>query len=234
MKALIQEINSLLGLHSSHFSTLNTFEDQSEWINKNLSKDSSYVFSSLPNMIQRQLLMDRDPHGNVQVSRIETEYLLIDMVEDRLKEMKNEGSFHGKFSYQSHFLGYEGRAGFPSNFDADYCYSLGFTSFLLIAGDCTGYIASVKNLAQNNEKWEAGGIPLTVMMNMEMRKGKMKPVIQKALVDLNGKPFKSFQANRGDWAVKTSYLYPGAIQYFGPPEITDRPAESLVLESQDR
>ncbi len=227
---LISELNDLLAAHEKHFATLNTFESQSEWVNKHLSKDSSYVFSSLPNSIQRQLLMDRDPHGNVQVSRIDTEKLLIEMVESRLKELKNEGKFKGKFSSQNHFFGYEGRCAFPSNFDADYCYSLGYTAFLLIASGVTGYISSVKNLAAPAEQWIAGGIPLTMMMNMEQRHGKLKPVIKKALVELEAKPFKAFAKNREEWAIKTSYTYPGAIQYYGPDEVCNQPTMTLKLE----
>jgi pyrophosphate--fructose-6-phosphate 1-phosphotransferase len=227
---LIRELNDLLADHSGHYSTLHTFEDQSEWINKNLSRDSSYVFSSLPNSIQRQLLMDRDPHGNVQVSRIETEKLLIEIVTDKLAEMKSEGRFQGKFSTQSHFFGYEGRCAFPSNFDTDYCYSLGYNAFLLIARGFTGYMSSIRNLAAPADEWVAGGIPITMMMNLEQRHGAMKPVIKKALVELDGKPFKSFAAHRDGWAVKTSYLYPGAIQYYGPDEVCNQPTITLTLE----
>ena len=227
---LIRELNDLLADHSGHYATLHTFEDQSEWINKNLSRDSSYVFSSLPNSIQRQLLMDRDPHGNVQVSRIETEKLLIEIVTDKLAEMKSEGRFHGKFSTQSHFFGYEGRCAFPSNFDADYCYSLGYNAFLLIARGFTGYMSSIRNLSAPAEEWVAGGIPITMMMNLEQRHGAMKPVIKKALVELDGKPFRSFAAHRDGWAVKTSYLYPVAIQYYGPDEVCNQPTITLTLE----
>lgn len=228
---LITELNNLLAEHERHFSTLNTFEDQAEWINKNLSRDSSYVFSSLPNSIQRQLLMDRDPHGNVQVSRIETEKLLIEIVGDRLNEMKNEGTFKGKLNTQSHFFGYEGRCAFPSNFDANYCYAIGYNAVLLIASEFTGYMSSIKNLAEPAEAWEAGGIPITMMMNLEQRKGKMKPVIKKALVDLEGKPFKTFARNRDNWAIKTSYIYPGAIQYYGPDPVCNEPTMTLELEN---
>ncbi len=230
MGILIAELNDLLADNAAHYGTLNTFEAQSEWINKKLSKDSSYAFSSLPNDIQRQLLMDRDPHGNVQVSRIETEKLLIELVESRLKELKNGGHYSGTFSSQHHFFGYEGRCAFPSNFDADYCYSLGRTVFVLIANGLTGYMASVKNLAQPAEQWVAGGIPITMMMNLEQRHGKMKPVIQKALVKLSGKPFKKFSSLREEWAIKTAYTYPGAIQYYGPAEVCDKPTRTLILE----
>jgi len=230
--ALISELNNLLAEKADYYETLNTFEAQSEWINKNLSKDSSYVFSSLPNNIQRQLLMDRDPHGNVQVSRIETEILLIEMVEDRLKELKAEGKFKGKFSHQHHFFGYEGRCAFPSNFDADYCYALGYTAFTLISNGLTGYMSSVQNLSKPASEWIAGGIPVTMMMNLEMRHGKNKPVIKKALVELDGKPFKTFAAKRDTWALKTSFRYPGAIQYYGPDEVCNAPTLTLALEHE--
>ncbi|ORC35059.1 diphosphate--fructose-6-phosphate 1-phosphotransferase [Marispirochaeta aestuarii] len=230
MKTLIGELNDLLAEHQAYYATLNTFEDQSEWINKNLSRESSYVFSSLPNNIQRQLLMDRDPHGNVQVSRIETEKLLIEIIEDRLREMKTEGRYSGKFSHQHHFFGYEGRCAFPSNFDADYCYSLGFNAFVLIANGLTGYMSSVKNLSKPASEWIAGGIPVTMMMNLEQRHGKKKPVIRKALVELDGKPFKAFAAERETWAVETSFAYPGAIQYYGPDEVCNQPTMTLKIE----
>lgn len=230
MKALIAELNDLLAHHAEFFSTLRTFEDQAEWVNRQLSKDSSYTFSSLPHSIQRQLLMDRDPHGNVQVSRIETEQLLILMVGDRLDELKAEGKYKGKFSAQNHFFGYEGRCAFPSNFDADYCYSLGYTAFLLISNGLTGYLSSVRNLQAPAEEWIAGGIPLTMMMRMEQRHGAQKPVIRKALVDLEGAPFKAFAAHRAEWAEKTSFMNPGAIQYFGPDEVSNQPTFTLKLE----
>lgn len=233
MKVLITELNNLMAEHEKHFSSLKTFEDQSEWVNKNLSRDASYAFSSLPVDIQRQLLMDRDPHGNVQVSRIETEKLLIDMVEDTLKEMKNEGRFSGKFSHQHHFFGYEGRAAFPSNFDADYCYALGRSAFLLIAAGLTGYMSAVKGLHKPAEQWLPGGIPVTMMMNLERRHGKDKPVIRKALVELEGAPFRRFAAQREKWAVETCYRNPGAIQYYGPDEVCNRPTLTLEWEQQE-
>lgn len=232
MKLLIEEINNLLAEHEEHFKTLNTFEEQARWINKNLSKDSSYVFSSLPDNIQRQLLMDRDPHGNVQVSRIETEKLLIEMVDSRVSELKNEGKFSGNFSPQHHFFGYEGRCAFPSNFDADYCYSLGYNAYVLIASDLTGYISTIGNTAKSADRWTAGGTPVTMMMNLEKRHGKMKPVIKKALVDLEGKPFKVFKENREKWALKSDYVFPGAIQYYGPAEVCDAPTITLKLENE--
>jgi pyrophosphate--fructose-6-phosphate 1-phosphotransferase len=233
MRTLIGEINDLLADHQAYFATLNTFEDQAEYVNRHLSRDSSYAFSSLPYDIQRQLLMDRDPHGNVQVSRIETEKLLIEMVEDRLREMRNEGTYKGKFSTQNHFFGYEGRCAFPSNFDADYCYTLGYTAFLLIAAGLTGYISSVRHLSKPVNEWIAGGVPLTMMMNMEQRHGKLKPVIKKALVELDGNPFRSFAKKREEWAVKTSFTFPGAIQYYGPDSVANRPTITLELEHAD-
>ena len=230
MKMLISELNDLLAEGQSYYSTLHTFEDQSEWVNQNLSRDASYAFSSLPNNIQRQLLMDRDPHGNVQVSRIETEKLLIEMVTDRLNQLKAEGKYSGEFGTQNHFLGYEGRSGFPSNFYADYCYALGYNACLLIANKLTGYISSITNLSKPAAQWKAGGAPLTMMMNMEQRRGKKVPVIKKAMVELDGKPFRAFAAVRDEWAVKTLYTYPGAIQYYGPDEVCNVPPESLRLE----
>ena len=232
MKQLIAELNDLLAEHAEHFGTLNTFESQSRWINRELSRDSSYIFSTLPNNIQRQLLMDRDPHGNVQVSRIETEKLLIQMVSSRLDEMKSEGKFKGTFSPQDHFFGYEGRCAFPSNFDADYCYSLGYNSYILAASGITGYISSIRNTAKTVKEWTAGGVPVTMMMNLESRHGKMKPVIKKAMVNLEGKPFSEFSANRDIWAIKSSYVFPGAIQYFGPPEVCDVTSITLQLEGK--
>ncbi|MFP4179022.1 MAG: diphosphate--fructose-6-phosphate 1-phosphotransferase [Spirochaetaceae bacterium] len=230
VKNLIYELNTILAEHESYFNTLHTFEDQAEWINKKLSRDTSYVFSTLPNNIQRQLLMDRDPHGNVQVSRIETEKLLIEMTEDRLNELKSQDKFKGKFKTQHHFLGYEGRAAFPSNFDANYTYALGYNAYVLISFGLTGYITSIRNLSQPAEQWVPGGIPITMMMNLERRHGAMKPVIKKALVDLDDKPFKVFAAKRGEWALKTSYTYPGAIQYFGPEDVCNEPPMTIAIE----
>jgi len=232
MKILIDEINTLLADHAEYYGTLNTFEEQARWINKNLSKDSSYVFSSLPDNIQRQLLMDRDPHGNVQVSRIETEKLLIEMVGSRVNELKNEGKFKGSFSPQHHFFGYEGRCAFPSNFDADYCYSLGYNAYVLIQAGLTGYISTIRNTAKGADKWIAAGTPATMMMNMEKRNGEMKPVIKKALVDLEGKPFTTYKEKRDEWAIKSDYIYPGAIQYYGPAEVCDAPTLTVQLESK--
>jgi diphosphate-dependent phosphofructokinase len=230
MKILIAELNDLMAANADYFQTMTSFEEQSEWINRSLSKDSSYAFSSLPNNIQRQLLMDRDPHGNVQVSRIETEKLLIEMVEDSLKRLRSEGTYTGSFSSQNHFFGYEGRCAFPSNFDSDYCYSLGYNAFLLIASGLTGYISSISNLSAPADQWQAGGIPVTMMMNMEQRHGQKKPVIKKALVELDEKPFRTFAEHRDQWYKETCFTFPGAIQYYGPDEVCNRPTTTLILE----
>ena len=201
-------------------------------IENTLSSENSAVFRSLPALIKSQLLMDRDPHGNVQVSRIETEKLLISMVEEKLAKLKKEGKYNGKFSTQSHFFGYEGRCAFPSNFDADYCYSLGYNAFALISFGLTGYLSSVRNLTETANDWIAGGVPLTMMMNMERRHGEMKPVIKKALVELDGPVFKKLETNREDWAMNDRYLFPGAIQYFGPASVCDITTVTLRLESE--
>jgi len=232
MKKLIAELNDLLSEHADHFASLNGFTEQSEYINPKLSKDASYTFSSLPWDIQRQLLMDRDPHGNVQVSRIETEKLLIEMVENKLEEMKSEGKYSGSFSHQHHFFGYEGRCATPSNFDADYTYALGITAVLLINSGLSGYMASVKGLAKGLDNMVAGGIPVTMMMNLEQRHGKKKPVIRKALVELEGKPFNTFKAKRKEWATNTRFSYPGPIQYFGPSKVCDGSTVTLQLEQE--
>ncbi|MDC7223855.1 MAG: diphosphate--fructose-6-phosphate 1-phosphotransferase [Spirochaetales bacterium] len=228
--ALIEELNDLLAHEAEVYATFKTFDEQREFINKKLTKDSSYVYSSLPSEIQKQLIMDRDPHGNVQVSRIETEKLLIEMVEDRLDELKTKGEYPGKFSTQAHFFGYEGRCAFPSNFDADYCYTLGFSAFMLITAGLTGYIANVSDLEAPADEWKAGGCPLTMMMNMEQRHGSMKPVIKKALVELEGKPFKAFAEQRDVWALETCFTFPGAIQYYGPDQVCNMPTKTLTLE----
>jgi pyrophosphate--fructose-6-phosphate 1-phosphotransferase len=203
-------------------------------IENTLSSENSSVFKSLPALIKSQLLMDRDPHGNVQVSKIETEKLLISMVEEKLAKLKKEGKYSGKFSTQSHFFGYEGRCAFPSNFDADYCYSLGFNAFALINFGLTGYLSSVRNLTAPATEWIAGGVPLTMMMNMERRHGEMKPVIKKALVELDGPVFKKLESNREDWAMNDRYLFPGAIQYFGPSSVCDITTVTLALESSSK
>jgi pyrophosphate--fructose-6-phosphate 1-phosphotransferase len=229
MKKLIDELNDLLAAESAYFDTLGD-DDKLQFVNKKLSSDTSQAFSSLPGAIQMQLLADRDPHGNVQVSKIETEKLLIDLVGDTLREWKAKGEYNGKFSALNHFFGYEGRCAAPSNFDADYCYSLGFTASALMGAGKSGYISSVRNLTKSADHWIAGGIPLTMMMNLERRHGKSKPVIRKALVELDGKPFKMFEKMRDTWAMNDDYLYPGPIQYFGPSEVCDITTETIQLE----
>ena len=232
--ALISELNDLLAKEAEYFASLRTIEDQKEWVNHELSRDTSYVFSSLPGGIQSQLLDDRDPHGNVQVSRIETEKLIIELVSERLNRMKLHGEYNGKFSALAHFFGYEGRCAFPSNFDADYCYGLGFSAFLLMSAGLTGYISNLADLHKGAAEWIPGGVPLTMMMNMEQRHGERKPVIRKALVELDGAPFQTFAANREEWAVETAYTFPGAIQYYGPSDVCDQPTETLKLEKGAR
>ncbi len=230
MKRLIAELNDLMAVKAAEFNKLAGFDAQADWLSKNLSKASAETFKALPAAIAQQFLMDRDPHGNVQVSRIETEKLLISLVETKLAAMKKSGTYKGSFSSYNHFFGYEGRCAFPSNFDADYCYSLGYTAFILIANGLTGYLSSVRNLTAPAKEWIAGGVPLTMMMNMEQRHGSKKPVIRKALVELDGKPFKTLAKNRPVWEVKTSYTFPGAIQYYGPDEVCNEPTQTLLLE----
>ncbi len=230
LKVLISEINDLLAAHGEEFNALETTASKIAYVESLLSISSKKVFNSLPESIESQLIMDRDPHGNVQVSLIETEKLLIETVKKRLAYLKKEGQYNGKFNAQHHFFGYEGRCAFPSNFDADYCYSLGYNAFILLASNLSGYLSSVTNLSEPAEKWQAGGIPITMMMNMEQRHGEMKPVIKKALVELDGQPFKYFEAQRDKWAVETSFTYPGAIQYFGPSEVCDQTTKTLALE----
>ena len=230
MKTLIAELNDLLA-HNDDFVALSTDEEKRQYVKGMLSPVSSDIYRSLPKGIAKQLTMDRDPHGNVQVSLIETEKLLIEMVAKRLAQLKAEGKYKGKFSAINHFFGYEGRCAIPSNFDADYTYSLGYTASILISEGKTGYMSSVRNLTAPASEWIAGGVPITTMMNMEKRHGAMKPVIQKALVRLDGAPFQFFKAVREDWADdKTSYIYPGPIQYYGPTEVCDLPTRTLMLE----
>ena len=233
VKTLIGEINDLLAAWEAEYSSLTTFDQQYSFIMERLTSNSGSVFSALPVDIQKQLLMDRDPHGNVQVSRIETEKLLITMVSKVLAERKAKGEYNGKFSGLSHFFGYEGRCAFPSNFDADYCYSLGYNAFLLIANGLTGYMSVVTGLSKGPAAWQAGGIPITKMMNMERRHGEDKPVIRKALVELDGKPFRYFESQRATWEVETCFTFPGAIQYYGPEEVCDITTRTLALE-QDK
>jgi pyrophosphate--fructose-6-phosphate 1-phosphotransferase len=230
VKALISELNDIMAQNKTEFEGLRSFQSHRAWLEKKLSRPSLVLFESFPEEIARQLLLDRDPHGNVQVSRIDTEKLLMHLTEKRLASMKVSGGYKGKFAAIGHFFGYEGRSAFPSNFDADYCYSLGFSAFFLIASGLTGYISSVCNLAAPASEWLAGGIPITMLMNMEWRKGKKNPVIRKALVDLNGAPFRTFAALRDELALKTCFRYPGAVQYFGPPEICDAVTMTLMLE----
>ena len=228
MKKLIAELNDFLA-HDDKFATLDV-EEERAYVTANLSKENAAIFASLPAGVARQLTLDRDPHGNVQVSLIETEKLLSEMVADKLEAWRAEGKYNGKFSRQHHFFGYEGRCAAPSNFDADYCYALGYTASALIANGKTGYMSSVRNTTAPASEWIAGGVPITMLMNMERRHGMMKPVIQKALVELDGAPFKTFAANREDWALNTCYVYPGPIQYFGPTQVCDQPTKTLVLE----
>ena len=228
---LIAEINELLaGSKADDFNALPSWEAKYAFIEAGLTKESMAVFALLPQSIQQQLFLERDPHGNVQVSLIESEKLFSAMVAENLKARKAAGKYSGKFGAQHHFLGYEGRCAFPSNFDADYCYSLGYNAFMLIQYGFTGYLSKVSNLSKPAEEWIAGGMPITKMMNIERRHGHDKPVIRKALVELDGKPFQYFAANRETWAVETCYVYPGAIQYFGPSEVCDQPTRTLALE----
>jgi len=231
-KKLIGELNDVIAKEADSFASVTNFIDQLYWISSRIPEPSYRFMQSLPPDIAAQFLMDRDPHGNVQVSRIETEKLLVGMVEKKLAEMKKNNKYKGSFSHQTHFFGYEGRCAFPSNFDADYCYSLGFGAFVLIASGLTGYLSSVKNLTAPASQWTAGGVPLTMMMNLEQRHGSKKPVIKKALVELDGKPFKAFAKNRDVWAEKTCFLFPGAIQYFGHSEVCDQPTMTLKLEHE--
>ena len=233
VKRLIAELNDLLAKSAEEFAKVDA-ADQRQWIIAHLSEENAKVYESLPAGVARQLSLDRDPHGNVQVSLIETEKLLSEMVAKRLEEMRAEGRFNGKFASLHHFFGYEGRCAHPSNFDADYCYALGFNAACLIRAGVTGYMSSVRNLTKPSVQWVAGGIPITMMMNMERRHGAMKPVIQKALVRLDGAPFQKFASKRDVWAVETSYVYPGPIQYFGPAEVCDQPTLTLKYEHQGK
>ncbi|MBO6088270.1 diphosphate--fructose-6-phosphate 1-phosphotransferase [bacterium] len=232
MKSMISNLNDIMAELETDPSFLNATSTREKFdiVERRLDDNNARVYNSLPALIKAQLLADRDPHGNVQVSKIETEKLLIEMISTRLNELKSEGSYTGKFSAQSHFFGYEGRCAFPSNFDADYCYSLGYNAFALINFGLTGYLSSVRNLTATASEWVAGGIPLTMMMNMEKRHGEMKPVIQKALVKLDGPVFKQLEENREDWALNDRYLFPGAIQYFGPSSVCDITTRTLQLE----
>ncbi len=228
---LIGEINELLaGEKTAEFNALPTWADKKAFIKNGLTDASYKVFDILPEGIQQQLFLERDPHGNVQVSLIESEKLFSQLVAKKLEERRKAGTYNGSFKTQHHFFGYEGRCAFPSNFDADYCYSLGYNAFMLIQYGYTGYLSKISNLSKPAEEWVAGGMPITKMMNMERRNGEDKPVIRKALVDLNGKPFQYFASHREAWAVETDYTYPGAIQYYGPSDVCDLTTKTLALE----
>ena len=232
MKTLIAQLNDMLAEHPE---VANLDEaKQNEFILTHLSAENAETYKSLPETVARQLANDRDPHGNVQVSLIETEKLLSDMVAQRLEVMRSEGNYNGSFKTQHHFFGYEGRCADPSNFDADYCYALGYNAAQLINCGATGYLSSIRNLARPSVQWVAGGIPITMMMNMEHRNGKNKPVIKKALVDLTGRPFQVFAQHRAKWAKETCYTYPGPIQYFGPEEVCDQTSLTLHYEQGDK
>ena len=233
VKSLIAEINDILAAKGDEFNSIESIKDKIVFMNKNLSAESLSVYSILPEGIQEQMIADRDPHGNVQVSKIESEKLVSSLVEARLKELKKEGKYDGKFNALHHFFGYEGRCAFPSNFDSDYCYSLGYNAFMLIQAGCTGYLSSIRNLSKPATEWKAGGMPITKMMNIERRHGEDKPVIKKALVELDGKPFKYFAENRDVWAVDTCYTFPGAIQYYGPESVCDLTTVTLKLEQSN-
>ena len=231
IKKLIAELNDMLAANQADFDLV-ADDHKIDYVLAHLSDENAAIFRSLPLSVSRQLALERDPHGNVQVSLIETEQLLAEMVSKKLAEWKKDGIYTGKFATQHHFFGYEGRCAAPSNWDADYCYSLGFNASMLMAAGKTGYMSSIKNTFRPADEWVAGGIPITAMMNMEKRSGEMKPVIRKALVELSGKPYKYFVRHRTEWARNTSFVYPGPIQYFGPAEVCDRPTMTLTLEQE--
>jgi 6-phosphofructokinase len=229
MKNLISELNDFLAHNQEEFDLVRR-SGKREYIISKLSPENSEIYASLPETVARQLTLDRDPHGNVQVSLIETEKLLTEMVSKKLSDWAKEGKYKGKFASITHFFGYEGRCAAPSNYDADYCYSLGYTASMLVASGKTGYMSSVKNTTAPAAEWVAGGVPITMMLNLERRHGEMKPVIQKALVKLDGAPFLYYKEKREEWAIHTDYVYPGPIQYFGPTEVCDQPSKTLQLE----
>ena len=231
MGVLIGELNETLAHHGDAFNALADLPAKRAFVAEKLTAPSASLYKSLPDDIANQLILDRDPHGNVQVARIDTQRLLIDLVEARLKDLKSAGIYKGSFAPLPHYFGYEGRCAFPSNFDADYCYTLGFTAALLIREKLTGYICSVRGLTKPAAQWQAGGVPMAQMMNMERRHGKMVPVIKKALVELDSPAFREFEKHRATWAKETSYAFPGAIQYFGPSEVSDTTTITLQLES---
>ena len=230
IKELISALNDILAENEVEFSKLGSMEEKKEFVCKRVSEKLSTLMAELPAGIASQLMSERDPHGNVAVSLIETEKLLIEMIRKRLSELKKEGKYTGKFASITHFFGYEGRCGMPSNFDANYTYALGYNAAMLLLNGFTGYMSYIKNLIKPTKDWECGGLPLTMMMNIEKRSGKEKPVIQKALVDLKGKPFKEFIKNRDKWALGENYLFPGPIQYFGPKDITEMTTKTLQYE----
>jgi len=232
MRTLIDELNELMAIKHEAFESFTNNQDKIDFITRKLSAISAKIYLTLPTVIRKQLIMDRDPHGNVQVSRIETEKLLIEMLDTRLIAWKAEGLFEGNFSPLNHFFGYEGRCAAPSNFDADYCYSLGYTASALIGAKKTGYMAIVKNLTKPAKEWLAGGVPVTQMMNIERRHGEDKPVIKKALTELDGAPFLELVKNRHSWAIKNDYQYPGPIQYFGPSKVCNQITKTLELEQK--
>ena len=227
IKSLIAQLNDVLAMPEAKGLERHELID---FAKSHLTKENLDVFNSLPTSVSRQLALDRDPHGNVQVSLIETEKLLSTMVSQKIEKWKHEGKYQGKFATQHHFFGYEGRCAAPSNFDADYCYALGASAAQLIANGKTGYMAIVKNTTAPSSEWKAGGVPITMMMNIERRNGQMKPVIRKALVELEGAPFKTFASHRAEWARETAFVYPGPIQYWGPTEVCDQPTITLTLE----
>jgi pyrophosphate--fructose-6-phosphate 1-phosphotransferase len=234
IRQLIVELNRILSENAKYLESIPLLSDRQEFVSQKLDRDSSWVFSGLPQRIRQQLLMERDAHGNVQVSRIDTEEMLVEMVTEKIAQWQVEGKFSGKLQVQHHFFGYEGRSAAPSNFDADYTYSLGHLATALIAFGKTGYICAVQNLAAPAAEWRAAGVPLTSMLQMETRKGQPTPVIGKALVQTDSEPFLSFAAERKRWAIEDDYVYPGAIQYFGPDEICCKPTLSLLLEAGHR
>jgi len=230
MKKLISSINNLLEANKVEFEKINELEEKRKFVLSKLENDLQNIYAMLPKDIASQMIMERDPHGNVQVSLIETEKLLIELVGKKLSEYKKAGKYNGKFSARNHFFGYEGRCAAPTNFDADYTYALGYSATVLIAAKVTAYMVSIRNLPMESSKWLPGGVPLTSMMNIENRKGGNKPVIKKALVELEGKPFKELVANRSKWELENDYVYQGSIQYFGPSEIVDKRTRTLELE----
>jgi pyrophosphate--fructose-6-phosphate 1-phosphotransferase len=232
MGSLISELNETLARHADAFNAIPALPEKRAFVAAKLQPPAAALYKSLPDDIANQLILDRDPHGNVQVARIDTQRLLIDLVEARLKEMKAAGTYKASFAPLPHYFGYEGRCAAPSNFDADYCYTLGFTAALLIRDGLTGTIASVRGLSRPASEWQAGGVPLARMMNIERRHGKMVPVIKKALVELDGAPFREFENHRAAWAIETSYAFPGPIQYFGPAEVCDTTTATLRLETE--